>query len=251
MARFSTPYQSHEHSLKTLSLLRQYDQFFENLSSVADMGCGAGHDIHWWATQEDLSYDPPVPFNFNCYAVDRSLKNIQAVMPENVHTVEADFENRVVLPKPVDFIWCHDAFQYCVNPLNTLKLFNQQLNENGMLYICVPVNRYLEFGRVTKRTANYEYFEYTMPNLVYMLAVNGFDCRDAYFLKESGDTWLQAAVYKTGIEPMDPRETSWYTLSEHNLLNDSMKESLNKYGYVKEDDLIFGWLDKDWHYSRD
>ena len=84
-----------------------------------------------------------------------------------------------------------------------------------------------------------------------MLAVNGFDCRDAYFLKEAGDPWLHIAVYKTDHEPMDPVETSWNDLAAKNLLNDSMKNSLNKYGYLRQEDIMYAWLDKDFHFIQD
>jgi hypothetical protein len=84
-----------------------------------------------------------------------------------------------------------------------------------------------------------------------MLAVNGFDCRDAYFLKEENSPWISAAVYKTEIEPMDPKTTSWYDLADLNLLNDSVVNSLNKYGYVKQDEIITNWLDKDFHTSKE
>jgi hypothetical protein len=58
-------------------------------------------------------------------------------------------------------------------------------------------------------------------------------------------------VYKTGIEPMDPRTTSWAKLANMNLLNNSMKESVLRHGFVKEDELIFTWLDRSWHYCKD
>lgn len=253
MGQFNNAYQSHEHSLTTLNLIRHYDDFMDSVSSVADFGCGGGLDIEWWAKQESAGNeeDPPRPYNYKCYAIDRDLKQLRVELPKNVHTIEADFESRVLLPTPVDVIWCHNAFQYCINPMNTLKLFNQQLVENGMLYICMPVHRNTEHGRIVNRSASYQYFEYTLQNLIYMLAVNGFDCRDAYFLKEASDPWVHAVVYKSGVEPMDPRTTSWYDIAKKKLLNPAMENSIGKTGYLTQEDMIFGWLDKNWHYARD
>ena len=49
MDRFNNAHQSHEHSLKVLELVSKYDDFMDSLTSVADMGCGEGLDINWWA----------------------------------------------------------------------------------------------------------------------------------------------------------------------------------------------------------
>lgn len=250
MALFENDAQSHQHSLSILNQLSQYDSFLENLSSIADMGCGLSDDIVWWAEKENNFEDPPVPYNYTCYAIDHDSRMLDRNLPDNVHKITADFETKV-LPRPVDFIWSHNSFQYALNPVNTLKLWNEQMNENGMLYICVPTQRYTKHNRMLRGTADFEYYSHTLGNLIYMLAVNGFDCNDAYFLKEQAEPWIHAAVYKSAVEPMDPRTTSWAKLAELGLLNKSMKDSVTKYGYLEENDLIFSWLDRSWHYSRD
>jgi len=84
-----------------------------------------------------------------------------------------------------------------------------------------------------------------------MLAVNGFDCNDAYFLKEENDPWLHVAVYKSDVAPMDPKTTTWYQLAEKNLLNDSVVACLNKYGYVRQEELVTSWLDKDFYFPKE
>ena len=86
---------------------------------------------------------------------------------------------------------------------------------------------------------------------MYMLAVNGFDCKDAYFYRNANDPWLYAAVYKSDIAPMDPGSTSWYDLADRGLLNDSIVGSLTKHGYVKQEDLLTVWLDKDFYRMRE
>ena len=250
MAQFNNPHDSHTHSLTILSQIRKFDDFMESLTSIADMGCGSGMDINWWASQENLLFQPPKPFNYRCYAIDTNIKQIENV-PKNVHIVEGDFEARTLLPKPVDLIWCHNTFQYCINPMNTLKLFNQQLVENGVLYLCIPTHRITKNNKLVETSANHEYFNYTLINLIYMLAVNGFDCAGGNFLKEPGDPWVHAMVYKSSTPPQDPRTTNWSKLSELGLLFPSMKESITKYGHVRREDLIFPWLDKNWHNDKD
>jgi hypothetical protein len=84
-----------------------------------------------------------------------------------------------------------------------------------------------------------------------MLAVNGFDCCDAYFYKETNDPWLYVAVYKSDIAPMNPKKTNWYTLAEANLLNDSVVDCLNRFGYVKQEEIVTTWLNKDFHLPKE
>jgi hypothetical protein len=79
-----------------------------------------------------------------------------------------------------------------------------------------------------------------------MLAVNGFDCRDAYFYKNMQSNWINVAVYKSG-EPMDPASTSLFDLADKGLFNDSMVGSINSHGYLRQEDIIFTWLDKDFY----
>ena len=83
---------------------------------------------------------------------------------------------------------------------------------------------------------------------MYMLAVNGFDCRDCYVYMSPNYGWVHIAVYKT-MAPMDPA-TSWFDLADKNLVNDSVMASLNKYGHVRQEDLMFTWLDKDWRWAK-
>jgi len=86
---------------------------------------------------------------------------------------------------------------------------------------------------------------------VYMLAVNGFDCRDAYFRKRPDDPWFHAAVFKTDHEPMDPASTSWYDLIEKKLIHDSMIASLTQFGCIRQQDVVFTWLDKNIYHIED
>lgn len=242
MAQFNNAHQSHAHSLEVLNLLREHDSFMESISSMADMGAGQCLDTLWWAnatTRDDLSE----PLNLKCYAVDSRPAQYDFERPRNFTYLQKNFETRC-LPMEVDVIWCHDAFQYALNPLQTLRLFNEQMNVNGLLYLGIPMLTNLEFGRWTSVATNYQYYNHTFLNLVYMLAVNGFDCRDAYFRKRIDDPWLHAAVFKTDQEPMDPATTTWLDLADRKLLSDSLVNSLRTYGHIRQQDALFPWLDK-------
>jgi SAM-dependent methyltransferase len=253
MVQFKNAQESHDHSKEVLEVLYGYDSFLDSLEFIADFGCGYGLDTEWWAklTTRD---DPPEPRNYTVYAIDRdsSRVNKQITKLPNVHFFESDFDgDDPIVPRKIDFLWCHDAFQYVTNPLRTLKKWNEIMNVNGMLLMVFPQQIHYAYNRLQTHSYNYTYYNHNIVSLMYMLAVNGFDCRDAYFKKEENDPWLYAAVYKSDIEPMNPKSTSWYDLAEKNLLNDSVVDCLNRYGYVKQDELVVNWLDKDFSFPKE
>ena len=244
MALFKNAYASHEHSLEILNLLYGYDSFLDSLKVVADMGCGAGFDSNWWATLETRD-DPPEPRNYIVYAVDNDIKQIDpdfAKANKNFVPISQDMET-INLPRSADLIWCHDSFQYVRNPLDTLATWRRSLNENGMLVLSIPQTTYLQLDRLTVENHNGQYYSYNMLNLMYMLAVSGFDCRDAYFYRKPETPWLYAAVYASSHQPMTTNAT-WYDLMDRGLVNDSVMNSVNNYGYARLEDIVVHWLDK-------
>jgi len=236
------------HNQKTLDLINGYDTFLESLRTICDMGCGTGSDITWWAMLESKD-DPPEPYNYNCFAVDQDPSKLSQV-PDlaNINKINRDFTEKQILPVSIDLMWSHDSLQYSHNPLETLRFWNEQMTVNGMLVLHVPQSNGVENNRYYSRTYNNCYHNYTPTSLMYMLAVNGFDCRDAYLLKRFNDPWIQMAVYKSDVEPMDPKNTSWFDLADKNLLHPSVVQSITKNGYLKQEEVIMPWLDKENYY---
>ena len=236
------------HSLGILNLIQQYDIFLESIRHVVDMGCGTGEDIHWWATLMN-NEDPPQPYNFNCFAVDRDPSKLAQVPDlKNIHKFNNNFDDPHLFPVPVDFIWAHDCLQYSTNPLRTLEMWNSYMNINGMLVVSVPQHTGVEYDKYYSRGYNGCYIHYTPVSLIYMLAVNGFDCRDAYLLKKFQDPWIQMAVYKTDVPPMEPSTTTWFDLIEKNLLHPSIVDSLHANGFLKQEEICMPWLDKELYF---
>jgi SAM-dependent methyltransferase len=247
MAHFKSAQESHAHSRQTMDAIYEFDTFLDSLEVVADMGCGAGLDAQWWSVLETRD-EPPEPRNYYTYAVDKNIKRIDASTADikRFRSVEADFET-VKLPRKVDLMWCHDSFQYSTNPLETLRHWNSLMTTDGMLILIVNQNIRYEYNRLVDRTESQCYFNHNVCNLIYMLSVNGFDCNDAYILKNINDPWIHIAVYKSSIEPMDPKTTTLFNLADLNLLHPSVVNSLNRWGHLRQEDIIYPWLDKDWH----
>lgn len=232
------------HSLKILNQLREYDSFLDSLQTICDMGCGSGEDIAWWATLESRD-DPPKPYNYNCYAVDiDAAKLAQVPAFDNIHKINRDFST-LCIPGETDLLWSHDSLQYSTNPLETLRMWNSMMNVNGMLVLSLKQQSGVEYNRYYSRTYSGCFYHYTPTNLIYMLAVNGFDCCDAYMLKEFNDPWIHIAVYKSNQPPRDPASTSWLDLIDLGLLHPTVVDSINAHGYLRQEDILYPWLDKE------
>lgn len=246
---FKNPEESHQHSRDVLDMLYQYDTFMDSIQVVADMGCGAGLDIDWFANLHTRD-NPPEPHNYTCLAVDRNINQIEheVLKNKNLFTIEGDFST-VHLPYKVDLMWSHDSFQYNTNPLQTLIHWNNYMNINGMLVLNIPIHTTYSYDRLQTRSFSGCYYTYNICNLTYLLATCGFDCRDCYVYMAPNYGWIHMAVYKS-MSPMDPATTTWFDLAEKGLISDSAMTSLNKWGHVRQEDLMFTWLDKDWRFAK-
>jgi len=241
--RFEKTTDSHQHSLETLDQLFLYSDFMYSITSLVDLGCGLGDDLKWWATRTTTD-EPPVPLNIQCTGVDLADQLPLVKSHTNISYQQVDFEGSITAPdKGFDILWCHDAFQFAVNPIQTLGRWWNMTSPGGMLYICVPITQ-----RIHRRQLDYalpagNYYHYSMVNLMYMLATNGWDCRSGFFKQSPNDNWLHAIVYKSEQAPLDPKTASWYKLSELKLLPESADASIDAHGYLEQQDLVVPWID--------
>ena len=250
MAQFKNAYASHEHSLEVLNMLYTYDSFLDSLTVIADMGCGLGLDSQWWATLMTRD-EPSEPRNYIVYAVDQDVTQIDPDIEalENVYPMQGNFEDPI-LPRKADLVWAHDSFQFAQNPLKCLRNWRDSMNINGMLVMAVPQTTYMDHNRLIVSNHHNQYYSYNLLNLMYMLAMSGFDCRDAYFYRKPNTPWLYAGVYATEVDTL-PAQATWYDLADRNLINASVVASLNRYGYARLEDVVVAWFDKDWYTIRD
>jgi len=242
---FPSPDASHEHALETLELLSNYIDFMRSIDTLCDVGCGTGKDLEWWATRTiDDDDDNPIPLDIKCTGIDTLPELKSAITHHNIRYERHDFEKDPFKTNEYDVLWCHDAFQYAVNPLNTLANFHKMLKDDGMLCIVVPQTTNVVYHKQEFDQLDGQFFNYTLVSLIHMLAMSGFDCNAGFFKKNYEDPWIHAMVYKSSHEPMDPRTTKWVDLAEKGLLPSSAEESINRCGHVRQRDLVLPWLNK-------
>ena len=206
---FLNPESSHRHSLQTLGLLYEYDNFMESVSTVIDFGCGSGLDLEWWATRTTRD-DNRIPLNIKCHGVDTLNELPVAHRYKNIQYSRQDFETPVTSVKhKFDVAWCHDSFQYAIDPLSTLRLWNDTLVEDGMMILTLPQTTNMEHNYQAFDSPSFCYFNWTLTSLMYALAVSGFDCAGGFILKEPDTAWLNAIVYTNNQGPFNPKTTSW------------------------------------------
>jgi SAM-dependent methyltransferase len=241
---FSSPEESHAHSLHTLAALYEYDDFMASIDTMADLGCGAGLDLEWWATRTTRD-ESPRPLNIRCVGIDRAPELAITRKYPNIRYQSQDFESDLLRQKRrFDLLWCHDSFQFVIDPVRTLSLWYHAMEQDGMLVIIVPQSTNIEHRRQAFDQRDYCYYNWTLVGLIHMLAVSGFDCAGGFFRKLPQDLWLHAIVYRSATPPRDPRSTSWYDLAQAGLLPASAMNSIDRHGYVRQRDLVLPWLDR-------
>lgn len=241
---FRNPQESHQHSLETLEMLYRYDDFMESVGRVVDLGCGReALDLQWWATRSTRD-DEPVPLNIQCMGMDLCDGLSGEARELKISYQLKDIETPIEVKRKFDLLWCHDTFQYMVNPIQTLSNWWHIAQDDAMLVLILPQATNIEFNHQAFDLPSGCYYNHTVVSLIQMLAVSGWDCGSGFFKKRPNDPWIHAVAYKSQHAPMDPRQTSWHTLSEKELLPATAVESLNKFGFVRQRDLVLPWLDK-------
>ena len=241
---FKNPNDSHQHSLDVLNALYEYDDFMLSIKTVVDLGCGVGKDIEWWATRTTRN-EELMPLNIKCQGIDLLPELPIARKYPNITYQQVDFESEIIPPnEKFDILWCHNSFQYCVNPIQTLANWRKIAASNAMLCLMIPQTTNVYRGHLDFSQNSKCYYHYTLVSLIHMLAVTGWDCRAGFFKKSPADPWIYAIVYKSEHEPLDPKNTSWYELVEKELLPDSADICVKSKGFLDQKELILPWLDK-------
>lgn len=235
---------SHEHSLTVLESLYEHDDFMESVGRVIDLGCGReALDLVWWSTRTTRDEEQR-PLNISCTGVDLVDQLDQPAQQARVSFVRHDLETFNQTKRGYDILWCHDVFQYMTNPLQCLANWWRLANPGAMFVLMIPQTTNIEFQRQAFDLPSGCYYNHTVVSLMYMLATTGWDCGSGFFQKHPNDPWINIIVYRGEHEPMDPKQTSWYQLAEKGVLPRSAEDSINRYGFVRQRDLLLPWLDK-------
>lgn len=241
---FTNHNESHAHSLETLNTLYEYDDFMSSIGTLVDLGCGTGLDLEWWATRTTRD-DMPEPLNIRCTGVDQADALPIAHKYPNITYQKTDFEGTVHTPKEkFDVLWSHDAFQFAINPIQTLSNWWHIASPGAMLILILPQTTNIHRRQMVFSQPNGCYYHHTIVSLMHHLAVSGWDCKNGFFKKQATDPWLHTVVYKSDHEPMDPKTTDWYTLAEKDLLPETAQVSVDMHGHVQQHELVLPWIDK-------
>ena len=231
---------------QTLELLGCYDSFMESIDTVCDMGCGNGEDLEWWATREVEDDDGAgIPLNIKCTGVDVQDKMGSIKQLKNVVYQNSNFEN-IDCSSKYDVIWCNNSFQYALDPLETLKSWRQSLTDGGMLAMVIPVNTECTVRKSVVVQHEHTLFQYTTVSMLHMLALCGFEI--PFMRKDPGESHLHVIAYKSSHNPFDPRTTRMYDLLDKGLLPESAEDCIERYGYLRQDQLVLEWLDRSMHW---
>jgi SAM-dependent methyltransferase len=229
--------------IDVLDALYEYDDFMGSVGTLLDLGCGDGEDLKWWATRTTRD-DDPQPLNIKCVGVDLMDQLPKIKKYPNITYQRRDFEETIHSVSKFDVLWCNNAFQYCVNPLQTLVKWRDITNENGMLAIVIPQTTNINEKNEDIILHSGSYYHHSLISLIYMLTVTGWDVKEGFFSKKPNSGWINVVVYKGQHDPMDPKKTTWYDLVEKDLVNDSVKKSIKAHGYPRQQDLVLPWIDK-------
>ena len=255
--QFNTAEESHTHALKTLNALLQYDDFMLSIGNVLDVGCGPGLDLEWWASRTTRDTEMPELLNIKCTGIDLfpSLVLPDYYTPQEKITYSKfnmeddwimDHMTYKDLDKQYDVVWCHDVFQYAINPLKTLQNFYNLLSPGGMLALMIPQTTNVIYHRQEFNQVDGTFYNHTLVSLIHMLAISRFDCKAGFFRKAPDDPWISAIVYKPEeeMDVLDPRTTRWYDLVDLGLLPNSADAGIQKAGHLRQRDLVLPWLNK-------
>ncbi len=230
-------------SRPALELLNQFDDFKLSIKNMADLGCGDGSDLEYWANMRDTNIDgtPGKYLDIGCYGVDLNCKHIEP-QRHNIKYRNHDLNSDVaMLPVSVDVVWCHDVMQYIYSPVEFLGRVNSAMNMGGMLYLSVPSTINVVHHMFKNYTPPGHLNTFTITQLLYLLGLNGFDIKDYYLQKLKYDDVIQVVVYKER-DPL-PYDTSWYAMTDMDIVSDNMREIIMRNGILGDQGLVTTWLD--------
>ena len=81
----------------------------------------------------------------------------------------------------------------------------------------------------------------TLVDLIHMLVLSGFNCNEGYFVKQPNTNIINALVYKDSDKLYEYGDQTLYEYTD--LLPESCKTQLNRFGYLTNKSLQLYWID--------
>jgi SAM-dependent methyltransferase len=212
----------------------------ESVDSVLDVGSRDGHDAHWWATTDDGDDDNPQPLNINVTALDKDPKWNEEFAHENIVKLKSDWDNSN-FDKTFDIIWAHSVLQEATDPLKFLHKMNKFCSEGGVLCLSFPTTVNTFYGEPDHRVYEKATHQITIPHLIHMLVLSGFNCRDGFLYKAPNTNIINAFVYKDTNEVYNYGEKTLFDLV--NFMPEPCEKQIDKFGYITNKGLLLKWLD--------
>lgn len=230
---------SNLHSLNFLNQIYQYPEMMESVASVLDVGAGDGHDSFWWANADDGDERNPAPLDILVTAFDKDPKWNEQYQHKNIKHLTGDWDT-IEFKEKFDVVWAHSVLQESKNPLKFLHRMNTFTSDGGVLCLSFPTTINTFYGEPDHRVYPLVTQPITIVNLIHMLALSGFNCREGFLYKQPNTNIINAFVYKDSNEVYDYNEKTIYELVD--FLPESCEQQLNKYGYITNKNLIIKWL---------
>jgi len=241
---FSSSKEKFDHCYENIiKYLYEYDDFMESVGTVAGIGSDPeALDIQWWANATTRDKQQ-LPFNIKCTIIN-DFNNLN-IKHRNI-VFQRENVNSITRPKKgFDILWAYDILQYQTNPYETLKNWWHIATTDSMLVLSVPQTTNIEYNKQEFHARMNHKYNFTLPMLIYMLSVNGWDCKSGFFKKQINDPWIHILVYRSSVEPMDPNKTNLYKIAEDTqLLPECVVQSITKFGHLRQRDLVLPWIDK-------
>ena len=224
-------------------MLNGFDDFKASVKHMADFGCGKGYDVEYWGHMQEFTEDgkPGRYLNINCVGFDLDAES-NTPSRKNIKYKNHDFNSHdVIWSVPFDIVWCHNLMQHIYSPVEFLGRVNKAMATGSMLYLCVPSTVTVFQNKFQNYTPGLHYNTFTVSQILYLIAINGFDVKDFYLQKEKHVDLIQVLTYKE-MEPL-PYNTTWYEMADMGILNDNITELVMKNGTLNDQGLITTWLD--------
>jgi SAM-dependent methyltransferase len=159
-------------------------------SRVLDIGLGYGFHCKWFAGKQARVLG--ITTHMTDEITDRARQDGYEVACMDMHFLDLPNDSQ-------DLLWSHHSLEHSFSPLFALREWLRVLKPGGTLAVTVPPHK-------TEIVSGHFTTGWTVGQLLYLLAVAGFEVADGLFLKEGYN--VRARVTKP-LTPNDPTSRSW------------------------------------------